>query len=576
LTLEPRTPSSCCRITRTMPSSSKRIRKKLAKSAEARKSAKCMTSWLMAVPDTSAPRVQQQHHHHQHQHAKFPSIQHVKSPQKSSPSATAKENFSNLYRSSSSKRKAVPGSRKPAALPGLLEVIDLTASDEELDVGEQQEDNSSSISKKRASRGPLRNQEETRSEVAAPALVASMPTNYTYKDEQDQPSQQQPEQQFPRFHDDDPIDIVQLFGRPERAYYTLPEFIAMWDLAEKNQGMSTEFLEDSKGIRRANQIIDKHDSTTQNKAQYGRIQFEATDLLLDKLEIDPARDVFLDIGHGLGNTVLQASYTRRCDARGIELINDRNQAAAAYADDLEGQRLRLHLERDNKDYEVGSVELRCGRLESEEHRAFLTQAPASPSRRRERIKAFCNNYNEVFGERSAPAGAKYYLDHSNAGLLALMPTGSVLVTLHPLDMGVPKRSEIQNKRRRAGLVSFDDEDLSAGYYDMEIISLGDAKHAVTWASSSNEKALLAYKYTRLAQTNDNDNNNNGASSAAVFQCWNPECHKAQSGTPIAATRIVTMTKAGKQEQRVVPNTCDCGAIGGASMATRSRHKVAST
>ena len=563
-----------------MPSSSKSKRKKLAQSAEARKSAKCMTSWLMAVPDASVPRVQQQQHHQQHQHqrAKVPSIQHVESPQKSSPSATAKENLSNLY-SSSSKRKAVPDPRKPAALPGLSDVIDLTVSDEEfLDVEEEQEDNNSS-SKKRAARGRLRNQEETRSEVAAPALVASMPTNNTSKEEEDQPSPQQPEQQVPRFHDDDPIDIAQLFGRPERAHYTLPEFITMWDLAEKNQGMSTEFLEDSKGIRRANQTIDKNDSTTQNKAQYGRIQFEATDLLLDKLEIDPARDVFLDIGHGLGNTVLQASYTRRCDARGIELINDRNQAAAAYADDLEGQRLRLHLKRDNKDYEVGSVELRCGRLESEEHRAFLTQVPTSPDRRRERIKAFCNNYNEVFGERSAPAGAKYYLDHSNAGLLALMPPGSILVTLHPLDMGVPKRSEIQNKRRQAGLVSLDDEgreDLSAGYYDMEIISLGDAKHAVTWASSSNEKALLAYKYTRLAQTNDdNKNNNKEASSAAVFQCWNPECHKAQSGTPIAATRIVTMTKAGMQEQRVVPNTCDCGAIGGASMATRSRHKVAS-
>ena len=41
------------------------------------------------------------------------------------------------------------------------------------------------------------------------------------------------------------------------------------------------------------------------------------DILEKVLKVDKTQ-VFLDIGHGLGNTCLQAAYTIGCEARGIE------------------------------------------------------------------------------------------------------------------------------------------------------------------------------------------------------------------------------------------------------------------
>ena len=41
------------------------------------------------------------------------------------------------------------------------------------------------------------------------------------------------------------------------------------------------------------------------------------DILEKVLKVDKTQ-VFLDIGHGLGSTCLQAAYTIGCEARGIE------------------------------------------------------------------------------------------------------------------------------------------------------------------------------------------------------------------------------------------------------------------
>ena len=373
--------------------------------------------------------------------------------------------------------------------------------------------------------------------------------------------ERQQQQPVPRFHDSDPIDIHQLFGRPEKAYYTLQDFISMWNKAEIDIGISTEDLEQTKGIRGSNRNIDPADSVTQAQAQYGRITFEATDALLDQLQIDPALDVYVDIGHGIGNTVFQAAYTRRCDARGIEMVSDRDVVAKALEMNLKHLCKKIHLERDNKDYQIGNVEFVRGRLEAKENRVFLTKVPPN----RQRIKAFCNNYNGVFQDRSARPLEKYYLDDYNAGLFALMPPGSILITLHPLNLGVPTRSEIQKKRLQAGLDNGDDP--NAGFYEMEKVSLGEAKNAVTWASGSSKEALVAYKYTRLSQQRSKD-------GAAVFLCWNPECSKAENGTPIPATKTVNMVYSNQEEGVVTRHRCDaCKAAGATSMSTRSRNRV---
>ena len=56
-------------------------------------------------------------------------------------------------------------------------------------------------------------------------------------------------------------------------------------------------------------------------------------------------DVFVDFGHGIGNTCLQAAYTVGCEARGIEVVLDRHRIAELFRDDMHGQNM-LKLKRD--------------------------------------------------------------------------------------------------------------------------------------------------------------------------------------------------------------------------------------
>lgn len=40
--------------------------------------------------------------------------------------------------------------------------------------------------------------------------------------------------------------------------------------------------------------------------------------------------MFVDLGHGIGNTVLQAALTVGCDARGIEIVPERCRVAEQF------------------------------------------------------------------------------------------------------------------------------------------------------------------------------------------------------------------------------------------------------
>jgi precorrin-6B methylase 2 len=45
-------------------------------------------------------------------------------------------------------------------------------------------------------------------------------------------------------------------------------------------------------------------------------------------------DIFLDIGHGLGNFPVQAAYRTGCEARGIEVDNDRLDISRQFSADF--------------------------------------------------------------------------------------------------------------------------------------------------------------------------------------------------------------------------------------------------
>jgi hypothetical protein len=233
---------------------------------------------------------------------------------------------------------------------------------------------------------------------------------------------------------------------------------------------------------------------------------------------------------------MQAAMVCQCEARGIELDSGRMFVARQFENDFQEQRRRLHLYRDNRDYIVGKTSFVEGSLQAEEHRNFLTTTSAGNSV----IKAFCNNFNGVFAERSAKKEG-YVLDDYIAGLFALMPPGSILVTLHQLTL-VSARRKMQSERKKHGLD--DGLSLNASFYEMETILLGKMKDVVSWGEGC-ETNLYVYKYSRLRQAT--------SSGCAVFQCSNPNCHVAQAGTAIPATKTVFK----KGEQRIVINTCEC-------------------
>jgi hypothetical protein len=130
-------------------------------------------------------------------------------------------------------------------------------------------------------------------------------------------------------HDDDSISSdsdsdhqTKVVGVPPGSstnVYSHTEFVALWRRAEKSMGRSTEAIEGTKVFRAANGKICKSDSDGQLKAQYGRLLLDATSTMLSILEVT-RHDVFLDIGHGIGNTCLYASYCIGCESRGIEVV----------------------------------------------------------------------------------------------------------------------------------------------------------------------------------------------------------------------------------------------------------------
>lgn len=236
-------------------------------------------------------------------------------------------------------------------------------------------------------------------------------------------------------------------------------------------------------------------------------------------------DVFLDIGHGIGNTCLQAALTAGCEARGIEVVFSRNSIAGVFRDRMEA-RHKLN----SKNRIMGEVLLRHGRLEDVAHREFLTQGVT---------RVFVNNFNGVFAERSVKLKTHWFLDDYVSGIFALLVPGAIMVTLHPLNLG-PTQEEANSIRHKHDLP----ESPKASFFAVERVVLGKACDTVKWNQhSGNANNMYVYKYTRLSQGEDVGPN-------AVFLCCNPRCEVAKKGIEMPAT---TLNEGG----RCVINQCKC-------------------
>jgi len=287
-------------------------------------------------------------------------------------------------------------------------------------------------------------------------------------------------------------------------------------------GQNTEEIEKSKRVRAANYKMDPNDTDGQLKAQYGRLLPGAMKKMMKLLEMG-RDDVFLDIGHGIANTCLHAAFCVGCEARGIEVVNDRHSIGEVFCSQM------LNYNREHQSPRpIGKIDLRLGQLEDPEHREFLTKNVT---------RAYVNNFNGVFAERSTKNGQKWFLDDYIAGLFAEMKPGAIMITFHPLSLGLDKDQALA-LRRKHGLNASE----NASFYSFEKVFLGKAYKTVKWNQrSGNQNDINVYKYRRLAQPHGED---------AVFLCSNPQCENAINEIPIPATIE-------NEEGRYVMNHCKC-------------------
>ena len=343
--------------------------------------------------------------------------------------------------------------------------------------------------------------------------------------------------------DNDSVDLAAIEKALTQLYH-VDEFTIMWEHAEIEFGHTTEDIEDGKLVRQANSKINNEDSFGQETAQYGRLLITAAEMVLrDFLEVQKS-DIFVDLGHGIGNVALQASYMFGCESRGIEVVNERNLLARIFQSNLEEQR-HVQKDRDGRVAPVGKVEFKHGRLEDPDHREWLTLYNRDGEDGH--MKVFVNNFNCLFADRSAKIGQKYYLDHFVAGLFSLMKPGSKLLTLYPLALP-PPYSEASKSRNKRGLTVNAD----CSFFEHKVVKIGKAKDCVSWSQNGSCNNIIeGHLYTRLQQEADR----------AVILCCNPACEKAQKDIPINVTNFVSVERGPEGEVELCPvicEHCDCG------------------
>lgn len=163
------------------------------------------------------------------------------------------------------------------------------------------------------------------------------------------------------------------------------------------------------------------------------------------------------------------------------------------------------------------MELLHGRLEDHRYRDWLTA---------DVDRVFVNNFADVFGCRSACRSQVYTIDSKIAALFASLKSGSIMITMHPIDMIGLTRDRVLRHREKHGLNTPVSE--NASFFKMEELDLGPANETVSWSKGGgHQKMIKIYKYTRLEQPVDSGN--------SVFLCTNEnDCELATNATPIPA------------------------------------------
>jgi len=285
---------------------------------------------------------------------------------------------------------------------------------------------------------------------------------------------------------------------------TFQHFNELWSIAERHIHIDTEALENSPAVKNAN---NKLGNKEQKSAQYGRTTPPALQKIAEITNLT-SDQIFLDIGHGIGNAPLQMAYTIGCKARGIELVESRHHIAVnCFKYNLERQ-LMIIQERDDMVHQVGEVELRVGTLSDKQHFDFLTSVDVT----------LYNNAHGVFGHKTQKNTSdltRPTLDAYVAKIFVSMKSGSKMVTLDPLLCLGRTLSEENAMRTQRGL----EESLDASFFECTEHWLDGG--SFTW--SLPDSRVKVYVYTRVFQSSDR----------ALFLCSNPKCDAAKSCMPTA-------------------------------------------
>lgn len=314
--------------------------------------------------------------------------------------------------------------------------------------------------------------------------------------------------------------------------YSLSQFIELLHYAEQaHGGASIEELEASK-------LVEKKPNSNTSEI-YGRMLPGATDKIFREFMNLQSMHTLIDIGHGIGNSCLQAAYTVGCTTRGIECHKTRNYVSQVLALRLEDA-VQIHKERDKMKFTPGSISFRHGDLQDYKHRKFLTK---------DITHIFFDNWNGVFnGERGNYANLERYV----AAWFAASPEGTIMITVSPLRsaLGCLPLKEAILARQKLGLPIQQATD--ASFYEVEEFDLGPVNEVYSFAAGvadpNMKPQICCYLYLRTHQQ----------SEGASFLCNNPQCKKAMDATPVEAIHYEEIKRKGKVEKAAVIGGCDCG------------------
>ncbi|GMI48494.1 hypothetical protein TrCOL_g5893 [Triparma columacea] len=283
---------------------------------------------------------------------------------------------------------------------------------------------------------------------------------------------------------------------------TTDEFKDLFDHVSK-----TMIDEGVRGMERSSFVRGSNNSRGEaGKHQYGRITEKGMQAIAERVDLHKD-DLFIDLGHGIGNAPLQMALTVGCESRGLEFDEGRASLATVLASEVKNQTDKYN------NLEIGKVDLRMGSLQEERLGKeglnddeetvlqFVTEGPKGAGLGESKLVLFANNYNDVFKKvRTQDTKYKHHADQYIASFFAFSRPGSILITLSKMtaELG-PSRRYLNKKRHEAGL----NESAGASYFDVEefILSGGDN---FTWNNGVENAGIetKVYIYTRLDQSAD--------------------------------------------------------------------------